>query len=139
MVTKTEILWKKFFEISPDSSNYWSNMFNIADVLFDPENTDDEAQKEINKANQDRLKADLQTIMNYFRQGDYTPNFFLIQHTLSNMINGDFVKVKSDGRITRIYKEQLMNELEKIKSWLFREVGKMPVRFTSPQMNVVNM
>ncbi len=77
--------------------------------------------------------------MSYFRQGDFIPNFFLIQHTLANMVSGDFVKVKSSGRVTRIYKEQLLSELEQIKGWLFREVGKMPVRFTTPQMNVVNM
>ncbi len=139
MVSKTEILWKKFFELNPESSNYWSNIFNVADVLFDPDNTDDPEQKIKNNENREHLRNELQRVMNYFSQGDYTPNFFLIQHTLSNMVNGDFVKVKSDGRITRIYKEQLMNELEKIKSWLFREVGKMPVRFTTPQMNVVNM
>lgn len=139
MVTKTEILWKKFFELSPDSPNYWSNAFNIADVLFDPENTDDPDQKVKNQENQAKLRGHLQRIMSYFQQGDFIPNFFLIQHTLSSMLGGDFVKVKSGGRVTRIYKEQLLSELEQIKGWLFREIGKMPVRFTTPQMNVMNM
>lgn len=139
MVSKSEIIWKKFFELNPDSANYWSNLFNFADVLFDPENTDDPEQKAKNEQNQAKLRGELQRIMSFFKQGDYTPNFFLIQHTLANMVAGDFVKVKSEGRITRIYKVQLMSELEKIKGWLFREVGKLPIRFTTPQMNIVNI
>ena len=139
MVSKSEIMFKKFFELNPDSPNYWSNLFNFADVLFDPENTIDSEQKEKNEGNQVRLRGELQRIMSYFKQGDYTPNFFLIQHTLANMVDGDFVKVKSGGRITRIYKVQLMSELEQIKGWLFREVGRLPIRFSSPNLSVVNM
>jgi hypothetical protein len=129
----------KFFELNPDSPSYWSNLFALADVLFDPANTDNPEQKEKNKANQDKLRQELQRIMDFFKQGNYTPNFFIIQQTLANMAAGDYVKVKGDGRVTKIYREQLQNELEKIKGWLFREVGRLPIRFSSPQMNVTQI
>ncbi len=139
MVSKLEIIWKRIWELDTESPNYWSNLFNLSAILFDPANTIDKEQKKINLTNRKRLESDLSRIMDYFKEGDKSPNFYLIQMTFSKMIDGDFVKIKNGGHITKIYKEQLKNELEKTKSWLYREIGKMPVRFTSSNMSVVNM
>ena len=137
--SKTEMIFKKVFELNPDSPNYWSNLFNFADILFNPENIEDKEQKELCKVNQERLHADIQRIMHLFRQGTFTPSFFLIQRTMAQMMPDDFIKVKTDSSVTRIYKIQLENELESMKSWIMHEIGRMPIRISSPNLNVMSM